>query len=79
MGFVEKNDVEKCEADSEAEDRSDEVVSMNRNMSEISLCATEDEDEEDVQGKIQIGPRRTLKEQYEADKVRASCSFKSVC
>ncbi|KAF5756342.1 putative Rho protein GDP-dissociation inhibitor [Helianthus annuus] len=66
MGFVEKKDVDNCGADSEVED-SDEVVCISKNMSTTSLCVTEDDDEE-VQGEIQIGPRRTLKEQYEADK-----------
>ncbi|KAD7117415.1 hypothetical protein E3N88_04683 [Mikania micrantha] len=68
MGFVEKNDIDKCGAESEVEDSDDRVVTVIKNMSESSLCVTEDDDEEDVQGKIQIGPRRTLKEQYEADK-----------
>ncbi|KAL8229555.1 hypothetical protein R6Q57_014455 [Mikania cordata] len=68
MGFVEKNDIDKCEAESEVEDSDDRVVTVIKNMSESSLGVTEDDDEEDVQGKIQIGPRRTLKEQYEADK-----------
>ncbi|KAJ0668444.1 putative Rho protein GDP-dissociation inhibitor [Helianthus annuus] len=67
MGFVEKKDVDNCGADSEVED-SDEVVCITNNMSTSSLCVTEDDDEEEVQGEIQIGPRRTLKEQYEADK-----------
>ncbi|XP_076924615.1 rho GDP-dissociation inhibitor 1-like [Bidens hawaiensis] len=67
MGFVGKKGMENCGADSEVEDSS-EVVFMTKNMSECSVCVTEDDDEEDLQGKIQIGPRRTLKEQYEADK-----------
>ncbi|KAI7738028.1 hypothetical protein M8C21_024851 [Ambrosia artemisiifolia] len=67
MGFVEKKDVENCGAGSEVEE-SDEVICINKNMSATSLCVTEDDDEEEVQEKIQIGPRRTLKEQYEADK-----------
>ncbi|KAI3732166.1 hypothetical protein L1987_63365 [Smallanthus sonchifolius] len=67
MGFVDKKDIENCGAISEVED-ADEVVSIKKNMSESSICVTEDDDEEDVHGKIQIGPRRTLKEQYEADK-----------
>ncbi|XP_076954431.1 rho GDP-dissociation inhibitor 1-like [Bidens hawaiensis] len=67
MGFVGKKDMKNCGADSEVEDSS-EVVCITKNMSECSLCVTEDDDKEDLQGKIQIGPRRTLKEQYEADK-----------
>ncbi|XP_071716627.1 rho GDP-dissociation inhibitor 1-like [Rutidosis leptorrhynchoides] len=75
MGFVEKKEcddhkdknMENSEADLDIEDSSG-LVNIYRNMSESSICATEDDDEEDVQGKIQIGPKRTLKEQYEADK-----------
>ncbi|KVI05527.1 Immunoglobulin E-set [Cynara cardunculus var. scolymus] len=76
MGFVERKEsdehkdrnIENSGADSEVEDSGGAPPKINRNMSESSVCATEDEDEEDVQGKLQIGPRRTLKEQYEADK-----------
>lgn len=76
MGFVEKKEcdgqkdkqIENSGDDSEIEDSSG-MAKIYRNMSESSVCATEDDDEEDVQGKIQIGPKRTLKEQYEADKV----------
>ncbi|XP_057462091.1 rho GDP-dissociation inhibitor 1-like [Actinidia eriantha] len=41
-----------------------------REMSESSLCATEDEDENesDVEGKIELGPQFTIKEQLEKDK-----------
>lgn len=75
MGFVERKEsdehkdesIQNSGADSDIED-SGGAAKINRNMSESSVCVTEDEDEEDVQGKLQIGPRRTLKEQYEADK-----------
>ena len=48
---------------------------IEREMSESSLCATEDEDENesDVEGKIELGPQFTIKEQLEKDKV---CFFK---
>lgn len=72
MGFVEKlecdKNIESSRAVSEVED-SVGVANIKRNMSESSICVFEDDDEEDVQGKIEIGPQRTLKEQYEADKV----------
>ncbi|KAL4585408.1 hypothetical protein LXL04_010029 [Taraxacum kok-saghyz] len=76
MGFVEKKEIDdhkdecikKSKDDSEVED-SGWVAKIDRNMSQSSVCITEDEDEEDVQlGKLDIGPKRTLKEQYEADK-----------
>ena len=76
MGFVERRDngdhkdenSEKSVAGSEVED-SGVVTMINKNMSESSVSITEDEDDEDVHGKLEIGPRKTLKEQYEADKV----------
>lgn len=71
MGFVEQQEndhkVENSGADSEVEDSVGEAK-IYRNMSQSSVCITEDGDEEYVQGKLEIGPRRTLKEQYEADK-----------
>ncbi|KAI3748487.1 hypothetical protein L6452_11584 [Arctium lappa] len=75
MGFVERKEIdepnedriENSGADSEVED-SGGAAKINRKLSESCVCVTEDEDEEDVHGKLQIGPRRTLKEQYEADK-----------
>ncbi|PWA53479.1 immunoglobulin E-set superfamily protein [Artemisia annua] len=75
MGFVERRDngdhkdenSEKSVAGSEVED-SGVVTMINRNMSESSVSITEDDDDEDVHGKLEIGPRKTLKEQYEADK-----------
>ena len=50
---------------------------IEREMSESSLCATEDEDENesDVEGNIELGPQFTIKEQLEKDKV---CFFKFV-
>lgn len=76
MGFVEKQEsddqkdqnIENSGADVEVED-SAWVAKIDRNMSQSSVNVIEDEEDEDVQGKIEIGPRRTLKEQYEADKV----------
>lgn len=41
---------------------------FDRQMSETSIYATEDDDEEDAEGKIQLGPQFTLKEQLEKDK-----------
>nr|GEX47707.1 Rho GDP-dissociation inhibitor 1-like [Tanacetum cinerariifolium] len=75
MGFVERRDSgdhkdensEKSVAGSAVED-SGVVAMINRNISESSVSITEDDDDEDVHGKLEIGPRKTLKEQYEADK-----------
>ncbi|KAL2473488.1 Rho GDP-dissociation inhibitor 1 [Forsythia ovata] len=41
---------------------------ISRKMSENSLCTNEDEDDEDVEGKIQLGPKCSLKELSEKDK-----------
>uniref|UniRef100_A0A5B6YJA9 Putative Immunoglobulin E-set superfamily protein isoform 3 n=1 Tax=Davidia involucrata TaxID=16924 RepID=A0A5B6YJA9_DAVIN len=41
---------------------------FGRQMSEGSICPTEEEDEEDVEGNIVLGPQYTLKEQLEKDK-----------
>lgn len=41
---------------------------LSRHMSENSICATEDE-EDDEERKIELGPQYTLKEQFEKDKV----------
>ncbi|KAJ8899277.1 hypothetical protein K2173_018251 [Erythroxylum novogranatense] len=43
-------------------------VGMRRHASETSLCATEDEEDEEGSHKIQLGPQYTLKEQLEKDK-----------
>lgn len=58
---------EKSSKDPEIEDDAEEGK-ISRKMSDSSFCATEDEDEEDVEGKIELGPQLTLKEQYEKDK-----------
>ncbi|KAL7130399.1 hypothetical protein ABFS83_13G131300 [Erythranthe nasuta] len=44
------------------------VGSVSRQMSETSLYATEDEDDEDTEAKLQLGPQCTLKELSEKDK-----------
>ena len=41
---------------------------ISRKASESSLCPTEDEDD-DEERKIELGPQCTLKEQFEKDKV----------
>ncbi|CAA2988465.1 rho GDP-dissociation inhibitor 1-like [Olea europaea subsp. europaea] len=53
-------------ADSEIEP--DTTGRVSRQMSEGSLYTTEDEDEEDPESKIQLGPQCTLKELSEKDK-----------
>lgn len=42
---------------------------VSRQMSEGSLYTTEDEDDDDTEAKIQLGPQCTLKELSEKDKV----------
>jgi len=53
-------------ADSEIEP--DTTGRVSRQMSEGSLYTTEDEDDEDTESKIQLGPQCTLKELSEKDK-----------
>ncbi|XP_019171777.1 PREDICTED: rho GDP-dissociation inhibitor 1-like [Ipomoea nil] len=56
-------------ADSDAETDNEAVEHKpSGHMSEGSLCTTEDEEDEDVANKIQLGPQVTLKEQIEKDK-----------
>ncbi|XP_027333069.1 rho GDP-dissociation inhibitor 1-like [Abrus precatorius] len=61
----EKQHVEKTVNDVETGD--EQGTSLSRHMSEGSIAATEDEDE-DVDKKIDLGPQFTLKEQLEKDK-----------
>ena len=44
-------------------------VGMSRQMSESSIYATDQEEEDDEERKIELGPQYTLKEQLEKDKV----------
>ncbi|KAL0353282.1 UNVERIFIED_CONTAM: Rho GDP-dissociation inhibitor 1 [Sesamum angustifolium] len=46
----------------------DTVAAVSRQMSENSLCTTEDEEDEDTEAKIELGPQCTLKELSEKDK-----------
>lgn len=73
MGFDENKEcgegaeVSKAHEDNNAGD----VVSeekITREMSDVSIVATEDEEEEETEGKIDLGPQYTLKEQLEKDK-----------
>jgi len=67
MGFDDKG--KEGAADVHAEESGDERgTSLSRHMSESSIAVTEDE-EEDVERKIDLGPQCTLKEQLEKDKV----------
>lgn len=56
--------------DKKAEESSEEPKgqSLSRKNSHNSLCLTEDE-EEDEDGKLELGPMIALKEQLEKDKV----------
>ncbi|GAA0150094.1 G-protein modulator [Lithospermum erythrorhizon] len=56
-----------ADLDKEIEQESVGENIISRQMSECSIYTT-DNDEEDFEGKIQLGPKVTLKEQYEKDK-----------
>lgn len=58
-------------SESESKHGGEETVSrIGRTPSEASLYTTEgEEDDEDVESKLELGPQRTLKEQLEKDKV----------
>ncbi|GAA0139356.1 G-protein modulator [Lithospermum erythrorhizon] len=55
-------------ADLESEIEQEVGEKISRQMSECSIYTTDNEEEEDYDGKIQLGPKVTLKEQYEKDK-----------
>lgn len=67
---------EKTSPDGEEEHQHDEPKTggISRQMSDGSVCPTEEE-EEDEERKIELGPQYTLKEQLEKDKVALSLSF----
>ncbi|CAM8992467.1 unnamed protein product [Rhodiola kirilowii] len=69
MGNDDQNEIgEKSEADSKHE-RGETVSRIGRTPSENSLYTTEGEDDdEDSESKLELGPQRTLKEQLEKDK-----------
>ncbi|KAL0321087.1 UNVERIFIED_CONTAM: Rho GDP-dissociation inhibitor 1 [Sesamum radiatum] len=67
MGFDE-NKAEGSEANKDHESGGDNEGSISRKMSDTSLYTTEDEDDEDTETKIQLGPQCTLKELSEKDK-----------
>lgn len=54
------------------------VDKISRRMSEGSLYTTEDEEDEETEGKIQLGPQFTLKELQEKDKVLSSSSSRKI-
>lgn len=55
------------------EENGDGSVELSRKMSEASICAAEDDEDEEGR-KIELGPQCTLKEQLEKDKV--GCPFR---
>lgn len=57
----------KTKTPAETDDES-ESGGMGGSVSESSLCATEDEEDEDGR-KIELGPQCTIKEHFEKDKV----------
>lgn len=72
MGFDDKDnettETSSHEETKRSEENVDEPTGMSRTMSESSIYATED-DEDDEGKKIELGPQFTLKEQLEKDKV----------
>ena len=72
MGFDENKVIgEKSGADKEiVNEDNEEVEKFGRKMSENSIYTTDNEHEdEDYDGKIDLGPQYTIKEQLEKDKV----------
>ncbi|KAL6992890.1 Rab GDP dissociation inhibitor alpha [Sarracenia purpurea var. burkii] len=86
MGFKDQNDHDKTndrssekdrnpgnhEEEEEEEEEDGHGGRLDREMSESSLCATDQEDDEDEtdggEGKIELGPQVSLKQQLEKDK-----------
>ncbi|KAK4771965.1 hypothetical protein SAY86_013740 [Trapa natans] len=75
MGFDEENVAAevpekglKTPPNEEAEDADVTVAKIHRVPSESSIGATEDDEDEDLARKIDLGPQVTLKEQFEKDK-----------
>ncbi|KAL5583294.1 hypothetical protein UlMin_015736 [Ulmus minor] len=65
----EVSETKKTEATGQDEETVGETTGISRTMSESSLYATENEDDEEDEGKkIELGPQCTLKEQFEKDK-----------
>lgn len=58
-----------ADSDSEIEHEHVGEKNVSRQMSESSLYTTEDEEEDETNNKIELGPQCTLKEQFEKDKV----------
>ena len=72
MGFDEKKEIgEKSEEEKEIVNQdNEESEKLGRQTSENSICTTDHEHEdEDYDGKIDLGPQYTIKEQLEKDKV----------
>lgn len=88
MGLDKEDDSPEVSEPKKAEDGEDvdATSGLSRKMSESSICATEEEDDEDGR-KIELGPQYTLKELNEKDKVSltlpflrtSSISFNSSC
>ncbi|XP_074285118.1 rho GDP-dissociation inhibitor 1-like [Silene latifolia] len=65
MGFDEKKEVGEQSGANNIEEN--ETERIGRQLSEVSLCTTDHEDE-DYEGKLDLGPQYTLKETFEKDK-----------
>ena len=74
MGFDETGE----KSDHENDTHKSESEPVSRQMSEASIYATEEEDDE-LGSKIQLGPQCTLKEHLEKDKVCVCQNNLSIC
>lgn len=68
MGGGKKSDQE-TEKENQDDTDNEAVEGIGRQMSEASVSAAEEEEDEEGSNKIQLGPQCTLKEQIEKDKV----------
>ncbi|GFQ01689.1 rho gdp-dissociation inhibitor 1 [Phtheirospermum japonicum] len=76
MGFDEKNGVGKSIIERDDDKRAPKCMDSENDskgmiitqLSETSICITDDEDDDDTETKIQLGPQFTLKELSEKDK-----------
>lgn len=67
MGFDDNKNKEGGDDENTSRTDDEAVGSLGRQMSEASLCATEEEEDDD--SKLQLGPQYTIKEHLEKDKV----------
>lgn len=59
----------KTESKAAPNEEENQTAAITRKLSEASLTATEDEEEDGEERELELGPQRTLKEEFEKDKV----------